>query len=91
MPSVAEVSAWVALCPHLICFDRLVPMTGVKFILDPSNPPAGFTFSADGTKITVAASSTPAAWIGVSDALVSIQSVAGLQAISGPVLIQTQE
>ena len=40
----------------------IVWSAGGTVTLDPSNPPAGYTFSADGTKITVAAASVPLSW-----------------------------
>ena len=47
--------------------------TGGTVTLDPSNPPAGYTFSADGTKITVAAANVPAAFIAAAGAANTVQ------------------
>ncbi len=47
-------------------------------IIDPSNPPLGYTFSADGTKITVAKANVPAAWIGNPFDSIHIHGIDGL-------------
>jgi hypothetical protein len=46
----------------------IVYSTGGTVAVDPANPPAGITFSADGTKITVAKASVPAAFIAAAGA-----------------------
>ncbi len=51
----------------------IVYSTGGTVTLDPSNPPAGYTFSADGTKITVAAANVPAAFIAAAGAANTVQ------------------
>ena len=65
-----------------------VAVTNGTFTVDPVNPPAGFTFSADGTKITINKIVLPAGWIGIDDATVKLFSVADSSVLSGK--IQTQ-
>jgi hypothetical protein len=60
----------------------------VSFTVDPSNPPAGFTFSADGTKITVASANVPAAWIGQADSTVQVSGVDSRSVTSGTITTQ---
>jgi len=51
----------------------IVWSAGGTVTVDPSNPPAGYTFSADGTKITVAAANVPQAWIDAGGAGQTVQ------------------
>ena len=69
----------------------LVPTTeaaAVTFTVDPVNPPAGVSFNAAGTQITIDNDTLPAAWISVNNATVRVTSVGGVTVTSQP--IQTQ-
>ena len=51
----------------------LIQLTSVAaviqtFAVDPVNPPAGITFNAAGTQITISSGVINAAWIGIADA-----------------------
>ena len=62
--------------------------TDQTFTVDPLNPPAGITFNADGTQVTIDDGVIDASWIGELNATVRVTSAAGKAATSGA--IQTQ-
>ena len=66
----------------------LFSLAGGNFTVDPTNPPAGFTFSADGTKITISGDIIPAAWMGIGTASIAISGIDSLSATSGQITTQ---
>jgi len=66
----------------------IVWSAGGTVTLDPSNPPAGYTFSADGTKITVAAANVPAPWVGGAGRTVQIFTIDALNVTSQAITTQ---
>jgi hypothetical protein len=66
-----------------------VAVTGGTFNVDPVNPPAGITFNAAGTQITISKNVIPVAWIGIDTADVTVTTTDTQTATSWT--IQTQE
>jgi len=60
---------------------------GGTFIVDPKNPPAGFTFSTDGTKITVTSAVLPSDWIGTTQT-VQVSGIDSRSVTSGTITTQ---
>jgi len=60
-----------------------------NFTVDPLNPPAGISFNAAGTQITIDNTVVPAGWVGDDNATIGLVSVAGVETNSS--IIQTQE
>ena len=58
---------------------------GGNFTVDPNNPPAGVTFNAAGTQITISNGSINAAWIGIADAGIIVTTVDVLSPTIGKV------
>ncbi|MDP7010496.1 MAG: hypothetical protein QF685_03875, partial [Verrucomicrobiota bacterium] len=63
-------------------------IAGGNFTVDPTNPPAGFTFNADGTKITIDSDAIPAGWIGIATATIFLGGVDDLNSTSGQITTQ---
>jgi len=70
------------------------PLDG-NFTVDPSAPPAGFTFSADGTQVVISKDNLPASWVGIDNAAIVFEQVGNNPVAAGgnqtTATIQTQE
>ena len=69
-------------------------VTDGNFTVDPSAPPAGFTFSADGTQVVISKDNLPASWIGIDNAAIVFEQVGNNPVAAGgnqtTATIQTQ-